>query len=144
MTFKKGHKWFGNENTRNKISMYRKKVGVPWLIGKKLSIEHKKKIGKNNIGKHSNPRPTITADKHYLWKGDKASYCAKHVWIKKHFGIPDICENIECSSSSKKYSWANISGKYTRERKDWIKLCYSCHKKLDLGILTIDIVKEYV
>ena len=37
---------------RKKISDSRKRKGSPWLIGRKLSEQHKKDIGKENKGKH--------------------------------------------------------------------------------------------
>ena len=31
------------------------------------------------------------------------------------------------SEDKKKYEWANISRKYKRDLKDWIRLCTKCH-----------------
>lgn len=78
------------------------------------------------------------------WKGDNASYYAKHIWLKTNYGKADHCENEECSytppvSAKRRFSWANISGKYRRDIKDYVQLCYSCHKKWDLGLLEIRI-----
>lgn len=63
------------------------------------------------------------------WKGDKASYAAKHIWARNNFGKPDKCD--ECEEDKKRIEWANISGKFLRDRKDWKKLCVSCHRKFD-------------
>ena len=74
--------------------------------------------------------PRITGDGNYQWKGDQASYVAKHRWVKKWFGIPNHCEL--CGQTGKrKYHWANKSGDYKRERQDWIQLCVPCHSKYD-------------
>lgn len=67
------------------------------------------------------------------FKGDDASYTAKHIWIRYHFGKASICENEFCTGKSKNYHWSNISGEYKRERNDWQQLCVSCHKKYDLN-----------
>ena len=75
---------------------------------------HKGYIGKNNA----------------LWKGEQAGYGAKHDWIKLHFGKPKFCEKCK-TKDAKKFEWANISKKYKRLRKDWLRLCTSCHRKLD-------------
>lgn len=84
-------------------------------------------------------------EKSRRWKGDKASYYAKHLWIKKHYGTPDHCEQIGCQypkkidagrklvNSPKRYEWHNISKQYRRERSDWVMLCPSCHRKIEMG-----------
>jgi hypothetical protein len=71
----------------------------------------------------------------YNWKGNDASYEAKHMWVNLHFGKPQKCENCGTSKipNNKKqwFEWSNISGKYIRERYDWKRLCVPCHKKTD-------------
>lgn len=66
------------------------------------------------------------------WKGDDASYYAKHIWVGNNFGRPNFCEHCK-SKDEKMYHWANISGEYKRIREDWKRLCVSCHKKYDLS-----------
>lgn len=66
------------------------------------------------------------------WKGEHASYSAKHHWIKRHRGSPNFCEHCKKSNLRRRqYHWANISGKYFRELSDWIRLCIKCHLKFD-------------
>lgn len=73
-----------------------------------------------------------------IWKGDKASYRAKHHWMVNNFGKADKCENPDCKYlNPRRYEWANISGNYMRELDDWMKLCPSCHRRMDLGLITI-------
>jgi len=69
---------------------------------------------------------------HPLYKGDKASYGAKHARIKRKFGKADKCENKTCLGISKRYEWANKSGLYKPEKNDWMSLCTSCHRKYDM------------
>ena len=68
------------------------------------------------------------------WKGEEASYTAKHMWITKHYANEkEVCEH--CSKTEEEVSrleWANLSGEYKRERSDYICLCPSCHRKMDL------------
>lgn len=68
------------------------------------------------------------------WKNiTKGKYDYLHRWVGKHFGKPDICEKCGKSGlSGQKIQWSNVSGKYTREREDWERLCTSCHKKKDV------------
>lgn len=69
-----------------------------------------------------------------MWKGDSASYYAKHIWMKTNFGKPQMCEN--CGTTERRmYHWANISGRYIRDRSDWLRLCVPCHKSHDIKAL---------
>ena len=73
-------------------------------------------------------------EKSRRWKGNNASYVAKHMWIVKHYGKANKCEQKGCRyKSPKRYEWANISGEYKRDRSDWVMLCPSCHRKIDMG-----------
>ena len=69
------------------------------------------------------------SEKNINWKGNNASYAAKHIWVKNNFGKAMKCEN--CGEEKKKITWANLSGKYLRDRNDWKQLCISCHRKFD-------------
>lgn len=62
-----------------------------------------------------------------MWKGDEAGYGSKHDWIKKWHGEPEFCEGCG-KEEAKKFDWANLSGKYLRDRSDWVRLCRSCHQ----------------
>lgn len=97
---------------------HKKKISVS-MIGKKLSNETKKKISIQ-----------LRRDRAYQWKGDEASYSAKHKRIIKYFDRPkkcDFCGNIEY----KQYDWANISGEYKDDISDWKRLCSKCHRGWD-------------
>lgn len=69
-----------------------------------------------------------------MWKGDQASYHAKHMWIAYHYGKPKKCENCG-TTEDRMYHWANISREYRRERSDWLRLCVPCHKGNDIKAL---------
>ena len=74
---------------------------------------------------------TTTGVNNINWKGDNASYAAKHIWVKYHYGNPQRCDH--CKTTDKRmYHWANISGEYKRDRNDWLRLCVPCHKRADL------------
>lgn len=64
------------------------------------------------------------------WKGDKASYRAKHIWVQFHYGKADKCE-FDNTHKSSRFHWSNISGQYLRDISDWQKLCPKCHKQFD-------------
>lgn len=101
---------------------YAKKLGFgKWMIGKKLSLETRRKIGEAH-----------KAEKHWNWKGGKAKYGAIHMWINRQLGKPDKCEH--CSKKGLKgraIHWANINHKYRRNLNDWIRLCMKCHIAYD-------------
>lgn len=117
---------------------------------KPFTAEHLKNMSESHKGKHSSPdtefkkgepgfwlgkkRPDISelqsGEKNVHWKGEDAGYAAKHTWMNNKFGRPKVCE--KCGSEDKeRYQWANISGEYKRERSDWMRLCLSCHYRMD-------------
>ena len=61
------------------------------------------------------------------------TYTTIHAHIRRTYGTPSECEHCG-TTESKKFEWANISGDYTLERKDWARLCVTCHRRYDLGI----------
>lgn len=73
-------------------------------------------------------------NKNPFWKGDKAGYFAIHGWLTRKLGQPRKC--VQCrTKTSKRYHWANISGKYKRDIKDYKRLCQSCHMRFDSHLL---------
>ena len=60
-------------------------------------------------------------------------YKAVHTWVSRMFGTDnkkcDQCETVDYRP--RMIHWANISGKYLRDREDGTRLCYKCHKKFD-------------
>lgn len=79
---------------------------IPWHKGKKIGSK--------------SPR----------WNPDRNSYFVLHNWVVEQLGKPLKCETC-LTTSAKRFDWANISGKYKRNLKDWKRLCRSCHLKLD-------------
>ena len=76
--------------------------------------------------------PKIRRDKHWNWKGNNINYGGLHDWIRKKHGTPSRCE--ECGmTKSKMFEWANITGKYNRDIKNYKRLCVKCHRVRDLG-----------
>ena len=75
--------------------------------------------------------------KHGMWRGGKAKYQALHNWIRKSYGKATKCENSQCLGKSKQYQWAlRQSRKYSRKVRDYIQLCRSCHRKMDITVET--------
>lgn len=74
--------------------------------------------------------PEAIGEKARAWKGNKAGYIAKHMWMKKHWGKPDHCDHCHTTTASR-YEWANINHGESRERTDYIQLCPSCHRLFD-------------
>jgi hypothetical protein len=58
-------------------------------------------------------------------------YGSIHRWIYRNFGKASVCE--VCNKTTKTYHWANLSGKYLLDRKDWKQMCVSCHKYHDFS-----------
>ncbi len=77
-------------------------------------------------------------EKSPFWKGENVGYSAVHKSLKRNFGNPS-----ECSSCKKKgerigklwnIEWANVSGRYLRDKSDYIALCRKCHYKQEQGV----------
>lgn len=69
-------------------------------------------------------------EKNWNWKGDDVGYQALHAWVRKHKGVPKLCEH--CGTvERRKYEWANVSKQYKRDLNDWVRLCTPCHRKFD-------------
>lgn len=133
------------------IGVYKRQKDV-WNKGKIMNSSFRKACSNAMLGNKNR------------WKGDGATYGAKHVFMVKKYGKADMCMNYNCYYprrnkgrnillAPKKYHWANISGQYFRDTKDWIKLCPSCHSKFDNNItfkknvlrfldMKIDIIKQ--
>lgn len=72
-------------------------------------------------------------NKHHWWKGDNAGYTAIHAWLISEYGKSDKCENKNCPGVSTTFQWAKKKNcKYLRRRKNFIRLCRSCHAKYDM------------
>lgn len=107
------------------------------------SIEHKQvrmkkiheKLKKNG---YRNGRLGNKGELDPNWKGENATYSAKHRWIQNNWQKTGICELCFIERPPRKGTrlkwgthWANKSGEYKRERNDWYELCPKCHKSLD-------------
>ncbi len=125
---------------RNKFGQF-VKGNIPWTKGIGHSEETKKKISQHNYW--TGKLDELSAQ----WKGDDVSYVGLHKWIYSRLGKAIKCENPNCFyprwsyredgtkkrylKSPKRYEWANVSGKYLRDLKDFVQLCSSCHKQYD-------------
>lgn len=73
-------------------------------------------------------------------------YSAIHKWLVKNYGNPKLCE--KCGKVGERVrgrwniQWANVSGKYLRDRKDFTGLCISCHKTQDGIVNNIKWMRE--
>jgi len=66
------------------------------------------------------------------WKGSKDEYRALHYWVQGELGKPDTCTQCKRTGlSGRKIHWANISGEYRKDLRDWVRLCAKCHMKYD-------------
>jgi len=112
--------------------------------GKQVNTETAKFIrGHNRRGKVSfcgfgenNPMYGRNCEKNPAWKGDLAGENAFHTWIWKLLGKADHCE-LNLNHKVTIYHWASLNHHYTRNPKDYIQLCPSCHINYDLGNISI-------
>lgn len=120
------------------------------MKGRRMTEETKKKISIGNTGiKRPNSKPPhFFGEKSSHWKGDNIGYSGLHQWIRLTFGKATKCEYKNCKYprqnkakvwvfKPKRFEWANINGKYKRDREDWVQLCPSCHRKFDIGLIKL-------
>ena len=98
--------------------------------------KHRKYIKYHNC-KH------LIGEKSQSWKGDKVGISALHRWIRRHYGNPKKCDHCNKEGEylsvgkNKRKLWsidfANISGKYKRNIKDFKRLCKRCHNRFDIN-----------
>jgi len=83
-----------------------------------------------------NNHADFNGSKNPNWKGDNVGYIGIHSWLRKNFNKPircELCNKIpkNAKDNRTKLEWANKSGKYLRDRTDWICLCTKCHCNYD-------------
>lgn len=135
--------------------------------GKPLSLAHRTKLSaikkgirpkhlhnaevrrKISISLTGRKLPALENEKHYLWKGEKATYTAFHQWIKRKLGKANKCENVNCKYprtnkngkillKPKIFNWALKHGyKHDHNIDAYMQLCCSCHKSYDLNLINI-------
>ena len=119
---------------REKISQHNKSVGKkpPSWLGRKLSLDHRKKIAKAHSG-----------DKNYNWKGGHQtnSFNLRYkIWRRSVFKRDNYtCRNIKCSARSSKGKKVILNAhhllpfhSYPKLRykvSNGLTLCVPCHKK---------------
>jgi len=126
------------EETKLKISRTMKLRGIKpvfnlGMLGKNHSKITIKKISVNTklAMQSKDIIKKISGSNGSSWKGKSAKYQALHSWLRKKNGKAYKCENKNCNKKSKTFEWANVSGEYSRYKKDYAQLCRSCHVKLD-------------
>ena len=110
-------------------------VGRPFFgvnMGKywTMSEEGREKIRQSKMGK-KNPQYGLREEKNQHWKGDNVGYHGVHDWLTRQYGQPKKCESCLLDDENARYEWANTSGKYKRDRKDFMRLCKKCHNDYD-------------
>lgn len=77
-------------------------------------------------------RKEYSGESHHKWSGDKPKYSALHKWVAAKLGKPMKCEWCGFKTNNKnQIQWANKSGEYRRDIKDWLRLCAKCHWHFD-------------
>jgi len=94
------------------------------------------KDGLKTVFKIGHPANKMYDANNGRWKGDDVGYNSLHEWVIKRLGRPSLC-NFCGTLESGRFEWANLSGKYQRDLKDWARLCNSCHQKYDKGKLKV-------
>jgi len=131
-TWKSGEVQKGGANRKGKNK--ENDEGVKRQADKIGSIMHNLYV--KGVLKPRKENPKILGENHPNWKGDNVGYGGVHDWIREKYGTPSLCDKCG-DTNSKRYEWANITGEYTRDRKNWQRLCVKCHRRLDLGVKNV-------
>jgi hypothetical protein len=91
----------------------------------KISITKKNNPTKYWLGKK---RDDMRNERHWAWKGEKATYGSLHSWVRRILG--KIKECVYCGNE-KRIEWASISHHASRNLEDYIPLCVPCHREYD-------------
>jgi len=85
-----------------------------------------------NQTKENWEKPNVLNEKAPNWRGDKVGIQGIHYWLEVNYGMAQKCDNPNCSGKSKTFEWCKRDGaEYRRKRENFIRLCRSCHRKLD-------------
>lgn len=58
------------------------------------------------------------------------TYGAIHQWVRRVWGQPSVCDQCGPGKGTR-FEWALKSGKLSRIREDWMRLCSACHRAFD-------------
>ena len=129
----------------SKHCQYLDKKGIPaWNKGKKcpqiskalkgrvFTPEWKEKIRQSLLGRTSAKKGKHNGLADWIRLNGSDDYRNLHKQFNRIYGQPQYCEHCKRTDLERYlYHWANISGKYSKEREDWLRLCYKCHVVFD-------------
>ena len=112
--------------TRRKMSLAQR--GNQNWLDRHHTQETRDKISKNYTGS-GNPMYGRIGENSSQWRGDKASYSAIHIWIRKHHPPPTNC--MDCGVINNRLDLACVTGIYDRNIDNYRYICRFCHTKRD-------------
>lgn len=104
----------------------RRRYPIAPFKGRKHTPETIEKLRLNH-----NSLTTPKGRDHYNWKDVGLGYSGIHERVRKMYGRQSLCEHCGATEAIR-FEWANVSGEYSLERSDWLRLCKSCHNKFDI------------
>lgn len=105
-------------------------------------------------GNYTLKKGMFTGESNPRWRLNP-SYGTAHKWIFYKLGKAKNCSNKQCiyprerthskgeiMKAPKRFEWAHKYHSYSRDPKDYISLCASCHRKYDYGSLKLNLENE--
>lgn len=116
------------------------RMGNKFNLGRIRTKEEKGKISQSLLGRNAGEENPNFGVKSPQWKGEKVKYPGLHNWVRRLLGAcPPHCDfcGIEGKKNGRSWSihYANKSGRYLRDLRDWLRLCTKCHRAYDAGKL---------
>lgn len=71
-----------------------------------------------------------TGTRNGCWRGDDAGYQALHLRVENARGKPARCERCQLDDPTRRYNWANLTGRY-HDVDDYERMCCPCHTAYD-------------
>jgi len=122
--------WNKGKHTGNHGNGFKRGI-TPWNKGLKGLVPWNKNKKGLQVGWSKGLKGIGMGIKNGMWKGNGVGYFGLHLWIKRMLGAPLKCVHCGTTNQDRVLQWANISGEYKRDVKDFMSLCVPCHSKYD-------------
>lgn len=98
-----------------------------WRANTTKKIQSAMKGKQNTLGKTWKRKSKYRGN----FKGLKARYWARHVFVSRARGKPQVCEHCGVTANEKLIEWSSPDHSYPRNPMHYVGVCRKCHKAHD-------------